>query len=381
MSRRKKILFSARDPGAAGHIKALIHYFCAHGRFEVILTASGVALEMLAQEGLEPIPFHLPGGIDSIQPGQDPGLLLQEAKGLLDRLQPDAVLTSLSSLGVGIDEALLATAEVPTFALQDFWGDVNLGLGVPADLYLVMDDFAAELSRKRWGVKALAVGAPKYTLYRDLDIMALRRKTRRLLGAKPDDRVIGWFGQSPEMPGHEAVFQDFLNALASIEEKPKLFLREHPKFLWGRLEHLEAAQAILGMSVADTTGTGTTEEWLAACDLVVTLNSLCGLDHGFLSAYSPGPIGSVLYLATNKLARQFISEKCGMLGFPILQQGIGHLIINRGEITSAVCRLCEYSNIESYFYNSKKLSTRNTLAEIAYYIEAGIFRGDKWLIC
>ena len=35
MSHRKKILFSARDPGAAGHIKALIHYFCVDDRFEV----------------------------------------------------------------------------------------------------------------------------------------------------------------------------------------------------------------------------------------------------------------------------------------------------------------------------------------------------------
>lgn len=35
MSLRKNILFSARDPGAAGHIKASISYFCTGDRFEV----------------------------------------------------------------------------------------------------------------------------------------------------------------------------------------------------------------------------------------------------------------------------------------------------------------------------------------------------------
>jgi hypothetical protein len=35
MSLRKTILFSARDPGAAGHVKASISYFCADDRFEV----------------------------------------------------------------------------------------------------------------------------------------------------------------------------------------------------------------------------------------------------------------------------------------------------------------------------------------------------------
>lgn len=364
MSRRKKILFSARDPGAAGHIKALVHYFCAHGRFEVILTASGVALEMLAQEGLEPIPFQLPGGIDSIQPGQDPGLLLQETKKLLDLVQPDAVLTSLSSLGVGIDEALLATAEVPTFALQDFWGDVNLGLGVPADLYLVMDEFAAELSRKRWGVKALAVGAPKYTLYEHLDIMGLRHGTRGMLGAKPDDRVIGWFGQSPDIPGHEEVWQDFLRALTLVPETPKLVLKEHPKSRHVRQQHLDQAAAT-GLTVVDATEARTAEDWLAACDLVVTVFSLCGLDHAFLSAYSPGPLGCVLYLATNEPVRRFIAELAGINQFPIIDQGIGGMVENPAEIAAVIRRMLTPAAVRDYHEKSKGLSARNPLAAIA----------------
>jgi len=289
---------------------------------------------------------------------------LQEAKGLLDRLQPDAVLTSLSSLGVGIDEALLATAEVPTFALQDFWGDVNLGLGVPADLYLVMDDFAAELSRKRWGVKALAVGAPKYTLYEHLDIMALRRETRGMLGAKPDDRVIGWFGQSPDIPGHEEVWQDFLRALTRVPGKPKLVLMEHPKSRHMRHQHVEMA-ATMGLTVVEATESRTTEDWLAACDLVVTVFSLCGLDHAFLSAYSPRPLGCVLYLATNEPVRRFIVELAGISQFPIIGQGIGGLVENPAEIAAAIRHLLTQDAVNDYHAKSKGLSARDPLAAIA----------------
>jgi hypothetical protein len=364
MSHRKRILFSARDPGAVGHITALTQYFCADGRFDVILTASGVALEMLAKGGVETIPFHLPGGIDFIQPGQDPGPLLREAKKLLALLQPDAVFASLSSMGVGIDEALLATAEIPTFALQDFWGDVNLGLGVPADLYLVMDDFAAELSWKRWGVKALAVGAPKYTLYANLDILAMRQETRGLLGAKPDNKVVGWFGQSPDIPGHEEVLQDFLEALTLVPEKPKLVLKEHPKSCQVKTQHVDRAAA-MGLTVVEATEARTTEEWLAACDLVVTVFSACGLDHAFLSAYSPRPLGCVLYLATNEPVRRCIMELAGMERFPIIDQGIGAMVEDSAEIATAIRRWLSHDSVKDYYEKSKRLSAGSPLSAIA----------------
>lgn len=363
MSPRRKILFSARDPGAAGHIQALVRYFCADGRFEVILTASGVALEMLAREGLAPMPFALPDGADSIQPGQNPGLLLAEAQKLLDRVRPDAVFTSLSSFGVGIDEALLATAAVPTFALQDFWGDVNLGLGTPADLYLVMDDFAAELTRKRWGVKALAVGAPKYTLYENLDIVAMRRETRGRLGAPPGHRVIGWFGQSPDIPGHEEVLEDFLQALTHVPGKPTLVLKEHPKSRQVENQHLARAEA-LGLTVVEAAA-GTAEDWLTACDLVVTVFSACGLDHAFLSAYSPRPLGCVLYLVTNEPVRRCMAEWCGIDRFPIVDQGIGAVVKNPAEISPVIRRLLTPEAVKDYYEKSKRLSAGSPLAAIA----------------
>jgi hypothetical protein len=53
MSLRKQILFSARDPGAAGHIAAAIDDYCAGDRFEVRRSARLVSAGvMISREPL-----------------------------------------------------------------------------------------------------------------------------------------------------------------------------------------------------------------------------------------------------------------------------------------------------------------------------------------
>lgn len=53
MSLRKQILFSAGDPGAAGHIEAAIDYFCAEDRFEARRRARLVSAgAMISRESL-----------------------------------------------------------------------------------------------------------------------------------------------------------------------------------------------------------------------------------------------------------------------------------------------------------------------------------------
>jgi hypothetical protein len=192
----------------------------------------------------------------------------------------------------------------------------------------------------------------------------MRRETRELLGAKADDQVIGWFGQSPDIPGHEEVFQDFLQALTLVPDKPKLVLKEHPKSRHVRHQHVEKAAA-MGLTVVDATEARTAEDWLAACDLVVTVFSLCGLDHAFLSAYSPRPLGCVLYLATNEPVRRFIAELAGINKFPIIDQGIGGMVENPAEIATVIRRLLTHNAVNDYHVKSKGLSARNPLAAIA----------------
>lgn len=366
----KRILLSARDPGGAGHIIAIARHLRNSTEFEISLVASEPAYKILCKAGEAPIFFELIFNNDcDVNKKPDHSRLLKAARQIIREISPDAILVSLSSLGVGIDEALLAVADVPKFAVQDFWGDVNLDLGTPADLYFVLDDYAAEFSKSRWGVNAEAVGAPKYTLYKDFDINRRRDSFRRYLGVDNSEAVLGWFGQSPDIPGHEDVFADVLDALADLEIKPKFILREHPKFSKNRRAHIAAANRN-GIKAIDVTGRDSVEESLLACDLVITPFSLCGLDHAYLSAYSSVPIGSVIYVMTNEPIRDFCNKLNGMISFPILDQGIGCLITDPEQLTDTINRQLNSKNILAYFKNSKILLKNNSLAKITERISA-----------
>ena len=357
MTAKKKILLSARDPGAVGSIRALLILFRQNPLYTIQLVASGVAAKILKEQGERPIVFSLQNQRDNIDPQrEDTQPLLLAAENLLQKIRPDIVITSLSSFGVGIDEALLATAKVPTYALQDFWGDVNLGLGVAADLYLTIDNFAVNLTKRLWSVAAKAVGAPKYSLYNRLDIPEMRQKSRKLCDIDSDKKIISWFGQSPEIPGHEETFLSLIQALKKLDHPFCLLLREHPKFLQAKNKHIAMSQK-LGIECYDATNKKSTEDWLVASDLVITPFSLCGLDHAHLSAYSPTPLGSVLYMMTEPQVRSFAKGYSGILKFPIVDDGIGcYLDDNKPEkILEALSSSLETKTVLRYFQNSKAM--------------------------
>lgn len=329
---------------------------------------------MLRKEGESPTPFTFAEGRDYVNDGQDPAPLLEAAQRLLSEVKPHAVLASLSSGGAGIDEALLAVAHVPTFAMQDIWGDVNLGLGIPASLYLVADEYAVRLTEQRWGVRTIAVGSPKHSLYRSLDVASLRRMGRRSLRVSDGQKVVGFFGQSPAIPGHEAAFEDLIGAMTAVEPQPKLLLREHPKYPDLRRQHTSQARA-QGLIVSDVTGDLDAETWLAACDVVTTPFSVCGLDHAYLSAYSPEPIGSVLYLMTNEDLQTFVEDFSGSTRLPIVDQGLGQVAETQADVLPLLLEALGEKYVAGYFTASKDLPKgdpcRVVIARITHALSLG----------
>lgn len=333
----KKLLISARDPGAAGNISVLYEDLSKTGLFDITLVASGSAYSMIKQKGLKPVFFEISDGKDHVDPSvETTSLLLEKTTGILDAFRPDAVITGLSSFGAGIDEALTCLSDVPVFAVQDFWGDVNLSLGKPADVYLVMDDYAAEITKKRCGARAEVIGSPKYSRYALLDIEGMRRRSREYLGALEDEKVIGWFGQHPDIPGYKAVFGVFLEALVRLGGNHIVFFREHPKFGASAKKNTDFLCST-GIKARDVTGIGNAEGWISACDLLVTPFSLCGLDHSYISAFSPSPVGNVVYLMANHSIRLFFIETSGIEKIPVVEQGLGEWITDSDPVGIAAC--------------------------------------------
>lgn len=349
-----RVLLSARDPGGAGSVAALARRLAGGDLFEPVVAASGVALSMLRDAGVAVRPFSMADGRDHLEPGIDAEPLLRAARELMAEVRPRLVVVATSSFGVGVDEALLAVSEVPTLALQDFWGDVNLGLGRAAGLYLVLDPFAEALTRRRFGVDALAVGSPKHEAYAALEIPAMRQRMRREIELEEGERLLGWFGQSAELPGHERTFERLLEALAERRERPVLVLREHPKFPRLADAHLARARA-LGLRAIPATGRYGCEPWLAACDLVVTPYSLCGMDHAYLSRFSPRPLGTVLYLMIDRRMRSMMAEEIALERLPLIEQGLGEWLEDEQGLADALERGLDVDTISAYFACSKRL--------------------------
>lgn len=368
MTQKARILFSTRDPGSVGHILALVEAFSQHSRFDVDLVASGVGLSVMQRLGKSPHPFIFADDRDHLEYDEDPSPLIAGAERLLAAIQPDAVIVGLSSMGVGVDEALLAAARVPTFAMQDFWGDVNLGLGTPAGLYFVLDEDAAALTRRRWGVETLVVGSPKHARYSTLDVVHLRQAGRAAIGVREDEKVIGFFGQSPRIPGHEETFEDLVKAAARIKPEVLLLLREHPKFAERSSEHSSLARRH-GLCVADVTNRGDPEGWLAACDVVTTPFSASGLDHAYLSAYSPVSIGTALYLMWNVDLRDFACRISGMKEFPIVRRGIVEAVKSRENVLTCLENALSAEKATAHFKASKSLGKGDPFKKIIEAVE------------
>lgn len=318
---------------------------------------------MLRVAGESPRSFAVEIHHDYLEACGDASQLIAKAQIVLDEVKPDAVFVALSTLGVGIDEALLAACQVPSFAIQDFWGDVNLGIGTPADVYFVLDEFAAQVSRERWSVNAIPVGSPKHTRYQFLDVDLLRQETRYKLGVGSDRPIIGFFGQSSGIPGHEAAFSDLVGAVSDLESWPLFLLRDHLKFPDDRHAHMKLLIET-GLTAVDVTNESSAEDWLAACDVVVTCFSTCALDHAYLSAYARHPIGTVMYALCNPEIQAFVRELCGFLVFPTVRQGLGKVAKNTASIKPLLELSLANREVAAYHAASKQLSTTASLQRI-----------------
>lgn len=350
-----KLLLSARDPGAAGSIAVLCDDLLKTGLFDITLVASGSAYSMFKQKGLNPVFFEISEGKDSVDPVTEPvSLLFEKTSGILDKFKPDVVITGLSSFGAGIDEALIYLSDVPVFAVQDFWGDVNLSLGKPADVYLVMDEYAAEITRKRCGARTEIIGSPKYSRYAFIDIEGMRKRSREYLGASEDEKVIGWFGQHPDITGYMDVFGAFLETVVRLKGDYIFFFREHPKFGASSEKNVNFLRS-KGVSAIDVTGIGNAEEWISACDLLVTPFSLCGLDHAYISSFSAMPLGSVLYIMCSRKIRGFFKNYSGMERIPLVEKELGIWCEDQDDIMPFIGKTMEKCFIDRYHQRSCRL--------------------------
>lgn len=337
MIRTMKVLLSARDVGAAGHVRAVVAEFARRPGVEVALHAASPALEHLAGAAVEPVPFRA----EAVQrPTPERGAaLLSTASDILRREQPDAVVVGLShSAEAGVDEALLACAPpaTHTYVIQDFWGDVNEAFGARADCYFVLDHEAARITGERHGVTCEVVGSAKHGRYFALDPVGLRRSTRRWLGAGVERSVIGYFGQPLfAFDGYPTLITSFGRAVASVAPAATVFYRPHPRESADSVARTVAAFAAAEIDV-QVAPEGPVEPWLAAADATFSPYSTCCYDLLWLTRASPEPLGAPCYLLYDGPIRSYARWVNGMDVLPPVAAGLALCAESIGQLEPMV---------------------------------------------
>ncbi len=329
MPKPHRLLLSARDPAAAAAMAAIVRKAMADPRFEPVLAAAPPACDILAPSF----------AVERCDASQTDGILAQAGR-LLDRIRPDAVIAGLSGPEPGLDEALIKLAAVPTFAVQDFWGDVNAGFGCHADTYFVQDRYAAELTRTRAPeARTTIVGSVKHSNWTKYDVAELRRAARAAMGVQEGKPVIAFFGQPfGQAPGRHQTLEAIGRVLAEQAPGTHLFFKPHPKETAREREENQSCLGAAGAAVHPMPAHMDPLSAVAVADLQISILSTVSLDLCVLGQISPVPLGIPIHAPLDPQLRDWLYRQFLVNRMPPSRDGLILHCETAGRLARTVAR-------------------------------------------
>ncbi len=300
-----RVLATARDPGAAHQIAAIVLRMMADPRFDAGLFATGAALPILRAAGLAPCACDAADGD-----------WLATAERILADTTPDLLLCGLSGPDAALDEALVHRARCRRVAFQDYWGFAPPGFGSLPDLYLTRDDHAAAITTRSTGRRAVAVGSP-----RDDAILPTRRAAARAAGRarlrRPDRTVLLFAGQPfGDMPGYIRTLDTAIIAAQRVPGAWFVYL-PHPK---SAPEHIASVAARLA-GMGEVAAFADVTEAVAAADVLMTPYSSVASDLVALARAEGGPFPPPVHLLWEDDLRAMFAANSGLSEPPGVSEG------------------------------------------------------------
>lgn len=322
-----RLLFCARDPGAAGHVGEVAKRALSIDGLDVQFVAQPPAYGLWVDAG-----FNVQAvAAAPVSSSATSGELLAEARSVLARLHPDAVVTGLSGPDAGIDEALHQVSSVPVFAIQDFWGDVNLVLARRPDGFFVVDEEAARLTRKRVSGEVVVAGAPKHARLAHVDVLTERARARALLGGLQP--VFGLFLQPlNHLQDYIASMRASIAATARVSPSSVFLVRSHPKAP-DDAGAMVAFAHTLGLRAQDVSS-WPVERALLACDVVLTATSTIVTDVLAMARMSGQPAPGIVHVLADSV-RDELRTYGGLDHLPILELDLAEEATNSVEAITA----------------------------------------------
>ena len=323
---------SARDPNGAQQIASVTKRALELEWFDLRIFADEPGFAILAAQGLPVREVRAPAVASAAD--ANAAALLATAGAIFAEIVPDAVLVGLSGPDAGIDEALLAACDTArTYAIQDFWGDVNKVLGRPAGLYFVTDEEAARWTRALHDVSAEVTGQPKYSDLEKAEIPRLAARHRETLDVPGDTALVGFFGQPLwHLDGYRQSLAALARSVAALERPARLLFRPHPKEEALRLSETRRILDSASVDYVVDTVEGI-DAVLAACDVVCTAYSSCGYDTIAMARVAARPLGVVVYIMPPDL-RDAYRKATGLRDLPPVRDGTALLADDLADVTA-----------------------------------------------
>lgn len=326
-----RLLASANDPGAAFQLVEVLKHAQEIGRMEICVVAGDATRSIFEKAGFRVKQAYAP----RVEHQTSKGILesVGEANAIIAEFLPDAILVGLSGPDRGIDEGLVACAgDRPTYAVQDFWGDVNPGFGSLPATYFVLDEFAAGITRQRApGSRVIITGSARHAALQGLDPLMLRKQYRDSL-AVPDTKPCAvFFGQPLWMlPGYERTLTRLAEALARDDKNMVLCYRPHPKETTS--DCTRALNCLRRPELnARLDGSARVEASLCGADLMLSCYSSCALDLSYISRLSMFPLGVMVFTMLEEDVRQFYCATTSLQSMPLVGQGLASIVEAQGD--------------------------------------------------
>ena len=385
MTVSKHILFTARDIGAGHHLMNVIRAF-GQRNFKTTVIASPPSYDLFCRNKIKSELFLINDSpcISNKASFAFKKKMLDQARHIIERHQPDVIFCGLSSADHGVDEAMLYWASpermnIPSFQYLDCGGTFNqIGDGYPYR-YFGIDRSVVRYSNKRARSLIEVVGSPKHEEYSRFPTAEARLKTRRRLRITPSQKLIGYFGQDPRLPGYMENFGSFISAVKKYKDiKPYvLMLRGHP----GYKKYFSMYRDVLKKYNVDAIETNDhlrVEDLLVACDAAVTCFSTVGIDHAYLNHYASRPTGGFLYIVSNQTIKDFLIKSFGFWKNPLLERGIGSVAASSSSIFSKLKQLLDDPLVKKqYFQKTKTVLNQHQPSERMVKRVSAVLKGWK----
>jgi CDP-glycerol glycerophosphotransferase (TagB/SpsB family) len=251
---------------------------------------------------------------------------------------PDVFVTSTCGDG-GLGRNLIPhfrELAIPTVAVTDYWGGGQNQFFKEVEFWpdaiCVQDELSKDMLLEDWHgyseTRVHVTGQPAFDALANMDAVKIKSEVRELSGCKDNRPLIVYAGQ---LQGSSETLLALVRALNTLPDTMYLTLLKHPRFFINSPEEEEPwnkAVAEFKNGVIFERGDFSTDEWSAACDVMISMTSTVLATAGYFRKECI----SILLPELDKL------QGLGLSGLPMEKLGTCAVARSQNEIKTLIAK-------------------------------------------